>query len=227
MSLFARKAKKQTDEALFYDEYKEIRDEAWRVLAEHDVDSLPVDLTVLCEAEGIDVYSYSMAEVLISSLHIEKQLTSGGFTVLMPEGRSIVLFDDALPVEMRRWLIACGIGCFALGFAEAEKCNERTVLQLTAEEQKQVGIFAGRLLAPLSVLWGMGVQSAEEIAQVCRIPKATAEKRFARLLEMEERNLERGMQTGQGTMFLSGYERSAYRKFSRFTEKYRQDKKLL
>ncbi len=225
MRLFTRKNKTHTDDSPFYDEYKDIRDEAWRVLAENDISELPVDLTAICDAQSIDVYSYTEAEVLISSLHIEKQLKAAGFTVLIPDGRKIVLYDDALPFEMRRWLIACGIGCFILGFARIERCNERTVLLLTEEELKQAGIFAGRLLAPLSVLWGMGVQSAQEIARVCRIPKATAEKRFARLLEMEERNLERGMQTGQGTMFLSGYERSAYRKFARFTEKYRQEKK--
>ena len=97
------------------------------------------------------------------------------------------------------------------------------VPRFTDEENLQAGIFAGRLLAPLSVLWGMGVSSAREIADVCRVPTKTAEKRYARLCEIDERNLERGTKTGQGVLFLSGYERSAYRCFSPFIEDYRKN----
>ncbi|MBQ3520158.1 MAG: hypothetical protein IJA31_12640 [Clostridia bacterium] len=223
MSIFFRKQPKtQGTTSAFYDEYKEIRDAAWRVLAENGIKELPVDLFRICEAEGIDVFSYAQAEVLITSLHIHKQCKPGGCLVLMPDGRRIILYDDSVPVEMRRFLIVSGMGYFVLGIAKQEKRAENTVVQITAEDELQVGIFAGRLLAPLSVLWAMGVQSAEEIRRVCLVPKQTAEKRFARMCEMDQRNLERGTKSGVGTMFLSGYERCAFRNFSNFTETYRQ-----
>ncbi len=216
-----RNRQRQTDEDSFYDEYKEIRDEAWRILAENRISALPVDLTCICEAEGFDVYSFAQAQVLISSLHIEKQCKIGGCLALMPDGRWIILYDDSVPYEMRRFLIASAIGHFVLGYAKPERCI-RTVAQISEQEQLQAGIFAARLLAPLSVLWAMGVQSADEIHRLCRIPKATAEKRWERLLEMDQRNTESGSAYGIGTMFMSGYERCAFRNFSRFAEEYRQ-----
>lgn len=222
MSIFSRRKKTVSSEQPFYDAYKDIRDEAWRVLAENQIKELPVDLVRICEAENIDLYSYAQAQVLIASLHIEKCCISGGCSVLMPDGRRIVLYDDAVPVEMRRWLIACGIGYFCLGYADVGRRDENMLLHFTQEEQMQAGIFAGRLLAPLSVLWSMGVQNAQEISRVCLIPATTAEKRFARLAEIEARHLDRGTRTGQGTLFLSGYERCAYRNFSTFAEEYRQ-----
>lgn len=222
MSLFFRNRKKQEqDDSAFYDAYKDIRDEAWRILAENEIKELPVDLMRICDSENIEVYSYSQAQVLIASLHLEKSCKSGGCTVLMPGGRRIILYDDAVPIDMRRFLIASGLGAFVLGFAKQERCNEKTVVKLTDDEELQCGIFAGRLLAPLSVLWAMGVGSADEIHRICVVPRATAEKRFDRLCEMDARNLERGTKNGNGTMFLSGYERCAFRNFSKFAEEYR------
>ncbi|MBE6811477.1 MAG: hypothetical protein E7523_01190 [Ruminococcaceae bacterium] len=223
MSIFFKK-QPETQGAIpaFYDDYKEIRDESWRILAENGIKELPIDLVCICDAENIDVYSYSQAEVLIASLHLQKQCKAGGCLTLMPDGRRIILYDDCVPIEMRRFLIACGIGYFVLGYAKQEKCNENTVVLFSSEEELQAGIFAGRLLAPLSVLWAMGVQNADEIRRVCLIPKATAEKRFSRLGEMDLRNLESGAKSGVGTMFLSGYERCAFRNFSGFAEEYRQ-----
>ncbi len=227
MRIFFKKQPKTQDPSAFYDDYKEIRNEVWRVLAENEIRTLPVDLVRICENENIDCYSYSQAQVLISSLHLQKQCKVGGCTVLMPDGRRIVLYDDSVPVEMRRFLIACGIGYFVLELAKQEKCTEKTVALFSSEEELQAGIFASRLLAPLSVLWAMGVQNADEVRRVCQIPKATAEKRYARLCEIDARNLERGITTGQGTLFLSGYERCAFRNFSMFTEEYRQKNKII
>ena len=225
MSIFNRKPHNVNEQASFYDAYKEIRDEAWRVLAENEIKELPVNLVAICDNEQIDLYSYSQAQVLIESLHIQKYCKCGDCTVLMPDGRRIVLYDDSVPIEMRRYLIACGIGYFLLGFVDIKRREDNMIVRFTQEEQLQAGVFAGRLLAPLSVLWSMGVRSAQEIARVCLVPKATAEKRFVRLSEIEERNADRGNKTGQGTIFMSGYERCAYRNFSAFAEEYRQNRK--
>lgn len=223
MSIFFRKQiKTQDSDPAFYDAYKEIRDEAWRILAENAISELPVDLSRICEGEGIDVYPYEQAEVLIASLHIEKYCKPGGCLVLMPEGRRIVLYDNAVPADMRRFLIASGIGYFVLGIASQEKREDNMIVKMTAEDELQAGIFAGRLLAPLSVLWAMGVKNPEEIRRVCHVPMQTAHKRYERMCEMDSRNFERGISSGIGTMLLSGYERCAFRNFSAFAENYRQ-----
>lgn len=224
MSLFFRKKPIEIQPSL-YDEYKDSRDEAWRVLAEHMICELPVDLRFLCDGEQIELYSFTQAQVLIQSLHLQNECNAENGIALQPDGRRIILYDDALPVEMRRFVIACAFGHFVLGHTEKYAKSAALPFCFSTDEELQAGIFAGRLLAPLSVLWAMGVQSAEEIRKICIVPKQTAEKRFARLCEIDERNLDRGIKTGQGTLFLSGYERSAYRNFSAFTETYRQTHK--
>lgn len=221
MSFFNRKKTAVNRESDFYDTYRDARDAVWQMLAENEVSSLPVDVFALCESEQTEYYSYENAQVLIQSLHIEKHCTQGGYLVLCPAGRKIILYDDAVPPDLQRFLVASALAHIVLRHADS-----RTELPVafTDEENLTAGVFATRLLAPLSVLWGMGTDSVQEIAKVCRIPRVTAEKRYERLREIDERNDRFGMASGQGSIFLSGYERSAYRNFSSFIEKYRKNK---
>lgn len=53
--------------------------------------------------------------------------------------------------------------------------------------EQTANVFASRLLAPACVLWGCGVQSAEDIAQLCDISRAAAEFRWSRMQELYRR----------------------------------------
>ena len=53
--------------------------------------------------------------------------------------------------------------------------------------EQAANVFASRLLAPACVLWGCGVQSAEDIAQLCDISRAAAEFRWSRMQELYRR----------------------------------------
>lgn len=221
MSIFRRKNKSVDADSDFYDVYRDARDAVWKLLAENEVSTLPIDVFALCETQQIECYSFVHAQVLIQSLHIEKHCVSGRYLVLCPAGRRIILYDDAVPHELQRFLVASALAHIVL-----EHTQNRTELPVvfSPEEMLTAGVFATRLLAPLSVLWGMGVDGVQELIKVCRIPRATAEKRFERLCEINDRNDRFGMASGQGSMFLSGYERSAYRNFSPFIENYRKNR---
>lgn len=213
----------KTNTSSSYDEYKFARDEVWRILAENEVESLPIDVVKLCENDGIEVYSYSNAEVLIDSLHIVRQCREHEFLLLTPAGRKIILYTDACPVSYRRFIIAVAYAHFILQHIADSDGREWIFHSFREEENVQAGVFATRLLAPLSVLWGMGVDDAKEIERLCVVPNVTAEKRLERLLAIDERNGEWGERTGQGSLFLSSYERAAYRNFSEFIENYRRN----
>lgn len=74
--------------------------------------------------------------------------------------------------------------------------------------EQAANVFASRLLAPACVLWGCGVRSADEIAELCKISHIAAEYRFTRLTELYERN----------KFLTSPLERKVYQQFSEFIE---------
>lgn len=227
MSLFNRKNRKKTEsvsKSELYDDYRDTRDEVWRVLAENNVSSLPVDVNSICAAGNIDIFSYEHAHVLINSLHIEKRCAENEYVVLLLVDRKIILYDDSVPGNYARFLIASGLGHYELGHVHKNVLTDEGVAVFTAEQNLQAAIFSIRLLAPLSVLWAMGVRDAKEIEKLCRIPKQTALKRAERLAEIDDRNEQRGISMGQGTLFMSGYERASHRQFIEFIESYRFEK---
>ena len=221
-SLFRRRRQPVEEIDSLYDDYRDARDEVWRILAENEVNQLPVDVLALCDAENVEVYSYSHAQVLIDSLHLLSVCRQDESVVLSLADRKVILIKDSLPLSYQRFLIAHGFAHFVLAHKNLNTDSQNHVLMFSDDDNLQAGIFAVRLLAPLSVLFGLGVSNAGEIERVCCIPKQTADKRLQRLQEIENRNLERGIKTGQGSLFVSGYERAAYRNFSDYIENYRQ-----
>ena len=71
-------------------------------------------------------------------------------------------------------------------------------------------MFAARLLAPACVLWGLGVQSAEDIAAICNISYSAASIRFRRLETLRERN----------SFFLNPLEQKVYDNFKEYMQNY-------
>ena len=53
--------------------------------------------------------------------------------------------------------------------------------------EQAANVFASRLLAPACVLWGCGVQSAEDIERLCDISRAAADFRWSRMQELYRR----------------------------------------
>ena len=78
--------------------------------------------------------------------------------------------------------------------------------------EHKVNIFASRLLAPLYVLYYIGVQSAEEIADACDINVSAAKIRFERL------QLIRARDQRIGCFLLSRHERRVFRRFKTYID---------
>ena len=77
--------------------------------------------------------------------------------------------------------------------------------------ERAANVFASRLLAPACVLWGCGVNSAREIAQLCNISQAAAEFRWMRMQTLYKR----------GKFLTSPMERQVYQQFGSYIESHR------
>lgn len=55
--------------------------------------------------------------------------------------------------------------------------------------EMQANVFARDLLMPATVLHSLGIKSAEDIARICNVSMLSAEIRYKRLTELNERNV--------------------------------------
>lgn len=165
---------------MYYGAYKNIRESAWQCLLDFKVDSLPVDVRNIAAQAGIKVVSNSTLDVL------------------KPEerGRSyfdgelwVIIYNDKMSVERSRYTLAHEIGHIFLGhdlkhseMANVKKFSSKPRLEIEADT------FALRLLCPACVIHSLELQSAQEIAEYCKIELPYAEQRFSRMKVLNKRN---------------------------------------
>ena len=77
--------------------------------------------------------------------------------------------------------------------------------------EQAANVFASRLLAPACVLWGCGVQTAEEIQQLCQISRQAAAYRMERLRVLYARQ----------RFLTSPLERAVYEQFREYIKTHR------
>ncbi len=197
--------------------YKLVRDSAWRMLLKHRVRALPVDVLDVCRREGIRVMSYRAAAEC-GLLHALGGVTDGkdGFALIV-RGKKLIFFDDVLPIGRQRFTVAHELGHFVLGDVGAEPTARNVEpSDEDAESERLANMFAARLLSPTCVLWGLGVRSAEEIAEICGLSRTAAEWRFKRLCELYERERDWLARRGQSCFLSSPLEVKVYSRFERF-----------
>lgn len=172
---------------LNYEIYKNSRDAAWQFLIRHNVRSLPVDLKSITAEMGI-----------IVRRDISGVLKSGerGKTV-NANGQLLIVVEEA-PVPQTRYTILHEIGHIVLG--------HQGLIELTQKDEYAAERFAIGVLAPACVLWGLGIKTAEEIADLCNISITSAKIREKRMQELYNRN----------KFLTSPLERQVFEQFSDF-----------
>ena len=103
-----------------------------------------------------------------------------------------------MPVPQKRYTIIHEIGHIVLGHTDSD---DRSDIDEYAAERFAIGV-----LAPACVLWGLGVQTAEEIADLCNISITSAKIREKRMQELYARN----------KFLTSPLERQVFEQFSSF-----------
>lgn len=154
---------------MHYEIYKNARDASWRFLIQHKICSLPVDLKLITSTMKITVRKDNSV-----ILHTNER----GRTVNENGVLHIIVRDD--PIPKKRYTIMHEIGHIVLGHTESD---DRSDVDEYAAERFAIGV-----LAPACVLWGIGIKTAEEIADLCNISITSAKIREKRMQELYDRN---------------------------------------
>lgn len=181
-----------------YGVYQQSRNASWQFLIDNKIDRLPVQLSDICKDNGYIICKDS-------KVHYLKQKQLG--VTFYASGKWHIIFNDNITVQAQRYTIAHELGHIFLGHTMENGCYGRTFAIDTSQEY-QAERFAIDILAPACVLWGLGLHTPKEIAQLCNISMTSAVKRAKRMEELYRRN-----------MFLSHpLEREVYQQFKKFIE---------
>ena len=179
---------------------------------------MPVNVQKICRNERIRLITYAEGEKIVRKLHLESNtVDNDAFSI----GR-VIFYDASKPIVRQRFSIAHEIGHILLHSTENATVYNREPSPDDNPLEAEANIFASRLLAPLCVLHNLGVQSAEEIAQICHISITSAKIRLERLQEIRERDEKRRDILGRGCFLLSPFERKVCQLFSNYIQKNRR-----
>ena len=181
-----------------YKKYTSARDLAWEVLLEGGVCSLPVQVSTLCRSMGVAVKLYNGGEE-----------ADGESTIL--GGQPLILVSRGKPVPRQRFTAAHELGHILLGHVGEGRPAHRGALPAGNPMEREANVSASRLLAPACVLWGCGVESVEDIMELCGISRQAAEFRRQRLQELR----------GRERFLSSPLERRVYEQFEEFIKGHR------
>ena len=165
---------------MYYGVYANVRGSAWRCLNDFNISSLPVDVIGIAKAADIRMVKNSdigslEGDELASTVAIEDTLT--------------IIYDDQAPIEGVRYSIAHELGHIFLGHETSKiKYSNALGFKQTASAEKQANSFAVRLLCPACIIWALGLDSPEDIAQYCRVDISVAKSRYERMKTLNKRN---------------------------------------
>lgn len=187
-----------------YGKYKNVRNAAWQVLIDYNVNKLPIKVTDIVKKSNIKLLNNSDCKFLKNnqlgvSIHIDNDW--------------YIIIDDTMKIERIRFTIAHELGHIFLGHESLLHRTPNSIFAEKPEEETEADMFAARLLAPACVLWGMELHSPKDIAQACNISYEAATYRAMRMEILYKRN-----------MFLtSNLEKQVYSNFSEFINNYKNE----
>ena len=162
-----------------YGQDKSLRNSVWQILLDYNIKSLPVSISHICKAANITLLRDSDA----------KELKEGEYGIAVCQGgKWYIIYDDTDTPQRIRFTTAHELGHIFLGHAMKNGYHTRKNNIVKPEDEIAADMFAARLLAPACVLWGIGAQTAAEIAAVCNISITAARIRAERLDLLRQRN---------------------------------------
>ena len=158
-----------------YRKYKISRDLAWEILLREGVCELPVSTSRLCRQMGVNL-AYG-----------EPGVGNDGFSTVV-NGTMYIVIRQGMNAGRTRFTVAHELGHILLGHVGTYNLVNREPSKSDNPIEHEANVFASRLLAPACVLWGCGVRTAEEIAELCNIGLQAAKIRSERMEVLYERN---------------------------------------
>ncbi|GAB5082679.1 hypothetical protein Osc1_18540 [Hominimerdicola sp. 21CYCFAH17_S] len=149
-----------------YGIYKEARNASWHCLIECKIDSLPVQLNIICKHFNVKILKNSDVEEAF-------KLNDERGKVIISNNEAYIIVDDSKPISVQRYTIAHELGHILIGQGASEYQAER---------------FAIGVLAPACVLWALEAYEPIEIAKICNISMQSASIRAERMKVLLKRN---------------------------------------
>lgn len=166
-----------------YQNYKYARNRVWETLIECNLNQLPINLAVVANFYNISIIKYSQSN---------DTFTGDGFSTIV-DGRLIVYYNDTdYPTSRQRFTLAHELGHCLLGHLKFGKTyNRNSEIDFKGIDmfELQANVFARDLLMPATVLHSLNVSSSTEISRLCNVSLQSVEIRYARLLELNKRNM--------------------------------------
>lgn len=183
---------------MIYGVYQNVRDSAWLCLRDYKINKLPVDVLSIARIANVRVIKNSAVNELKPS--------ESGFSCF--DGKQwYIVYDDKNSVERNRFTIAHELGHIFLGHKLKKGYVSRTkVFVKKPAIEKEADMFAARILCPSCVLWALNLNTAEEIARVCRVSYTSAQIRAERMTILYERQ----------KFLTSPLEREVYKNFEEY-----------
>lgn len=165
---------------MYYSIYKNVRNDAWNCLIDHGIDRLPVDVLKIARDCNIRV---------IKNCHVDILQPEEDAKAFFYEQKWYIIYNENNDVSVTRFAIAHELGHIFLGhdLTHAKYENVREFGKKSKAEQ-QSDIFATRLLCPACIIMNLGITSAEEISDTCRVPLKVARIRAHRMKELYKKN---------------------------------------
>lgn len=130
----------------------------------------------MCRALGVSVRRYTPSA----------RDSNDGMSTVIGGAPTIMVSSMATPAR-QRFTCAHELGHIILGHVGRYDLVCREPEPGDNPIEQAANVVASRLLAPACVLWGCGVQSAEDIERLCDISRSAAEFRWSRMQELYRR----------------------------------------
>lgn len=182
-----------------YAVYQNARNASWQCLLDCHISQLPVKPIQLAAQYGICCKTASL-----------QWLTGASGTIKAVNGEVFIVFREDDSRERQRFTIMHELGHYLLGHL-GDTPLSRNESECRPEEEQAADHFAIGVLAPACVLWGLGLNVAEDIAKICGVSIQAAQIRAERMKLLRQRD-----------MFLSHpLERRVYKQFEQFVKQNR------
>ncbi len=188
-----------------YETYQTSRNAAWEILLACGVDRLPVDLNAVTRHLGVRVFAYSRCRELLEKTGLEAVARHASGLTFYSGDQPVILYNDGETPQRIRFTIGHELGHLVLDHIRPgdHTTQNREPQPGDSPMEQAANRFAADLLAPACVLWGLGLHSPEEIAEICKISIQAARFRAERMEILYRRD----------KFLLHPLERAVYRQF--------------
>lgn len=167
-------------DTLFFMEYMDARDLAWKILLDNNVVTFPVNIQELINAYNITLVKNNDAVQLLKRLNISGENDACAIRLK----QRYIIYNPDIYLPRLRFSLAHEFGHIVLGHIKKNSVTP----EVTEHSEEQANIFASRLLAPAIVAKAENITTEQQAAEFFGLSAEAAAIRFKRFQDLYERD---------------------------------------